>query len=291
MNLFVGGFVFLSVFAFATTLLSADASAASLSGTWVSRVDDSGYTQSYMGPYGGTITDSFDAELDLSTSDSSVTGTLTILSETYSVDGSFDGVTFVMSLSWGWDGVSMCEAVYTLTVDGDEMAGSGSYLNVGVTIYGTFDLKKSGGSLDLDLGLGLDALVEYNQPITVVVIGVAVAGLAVTALSVAPKKLIAPRPAMQPSVVGETAWQMPGPPEDGTYLGGAGLQLPVPPPAGAPFPPSEHFTKVSQTPPQCPFHPGTFLTPHFASGMPGEKGSWFCPACNGYPWGQTPKGG
>jgi hypothetical protein len=70
-----------------------------------------------------------------------------------------------------------------------------------------------------------------------------------------------------------------------------GIQLPVPPPAGAPFPPSEHFTKVSQTPPKCPFHPGTFLTPHFASGMPGEKGSWFCPVCNGYPWGQTPKGG
>jgi len=287
-NLIVGGFVFVSVFAFATTLLSADASAASLSGTWVSRVDDSGYTQSYMGPYGGTITESTDAELDLSTSGSSVTGTLTILSETYSVDGSFDGVTFVMSLSWGWDGVSMCEAVYTLTVDGDEMAGTGSYLNVGVTIYGTFDLKKSGGSF---ADLGLDVLVEYNQPITAVVIGVAVAGLAVTALPVAPKKLIAPRPAMQPSVVGETAWQMPGPPEDGTYLGGAGLQLPVPPPAGAPFPPSEHFTKVSQTPPQCPFHPGTFLTPHFASGMPGEKGSWFCPVCNGYPWDQTPKEG
>jgi hypothetical protein len=125
---------------FSAMAVSTNASAAAVDGTWTSRIDGEGYTLSYLYFDGSTITDSEDAQLVVSSSGSDVAGTLTTLSESYSVTGTFDGTTFVMRLFWGWDGVTYCEGVYTLTVDGDRMYGSGSFVNVGVTINGYFDL-------------------------------------------------------------------------------------------------------------------------------------------------------
>ncbi|MEW5747541.1 MAG: zinc ribbon domain-containing protein [Candidatus Thermoplasmatota archaeon] len=130
--------------AFTISAASENASAASVDGSWTSRISGEGYTQTYLGPYGGTITDSFDADLDVSSSGTDVSGTLTVGSQSYAVWGAFDGSTFMMTLQWGWDGVSYCQATYALTVDGDLMYGSGSYLNVGVTINGYFDLQRGG---------------------------------------------------------------------------------------------------------------------------------------------------
>ena len=49
-----------------------------------------------------------------------------------------------MTANYGWDGVNYLTPEYTLTVSGSEMYGSATYLNVGVTVHGTFDLKKEG---------------------------------------------------------------------------------------------------------------------------------------------------
>jgi len=289
-NLFVGGILILSAVALATALLSTDASAASLSGTWTSRVDGEGYTRSYLYFDGSTITDSSDAKLVVSSSGSDVAGTLTIQSESYSVTGTFDGTTFVMRLFWGWDGVTYCEGVYTLTVDGDSMYGTGSFLNVGVTIHGTFDLVRSGG---VALGLG-----EYSE---VIAVGTGAAGaVGVIALLVpSPKPGFRPAsgravygpPAPTPSVVSETNPYAPtGPPEPGQPQGGIGITYGSPDPTiwrgpGAPPPPRDWFHSVSQQSPQCPLHQGTHTTPHFKD--MDDPGSWYCPHCNGYPWGGT----
>ena len=270
--------------------ISMNASAAGISGTWVSRIPGEGYTQSYIGPYGTLVTDEFDVELELSESAGVVTGTLKAWQtegvQEFTVTGTVSGSVFTMTAYYGWDGVSYLTPVYTLTIEGNQMFGSGSYVNVGVTITGTFDLEKEGGLLALDLGL--DFLVEYNDYITVVVIVVAVTGMAVGSLPVVPKGL--KLPPLEPSKTGETGPMAIGMPEAGQPVGGIGLHTPAPPPAGRPLPPSEHFEKVSQQPPACPVHPGTFLVPHFKTGMPGEKGAWYCPVCNGYPWGESPEG-
>jgi hypothetical protein len=145
MRTFWARVMILSMLVMGTTVLfapavSTNASAATVDGTWVSRISGEGYTQTFPDSYGTIITRSYDAELVLSSSGSSVTGTLTVNSESYSVTGSFYGDIFTMSLFWGWDGVSYCEGVYTITVTDDRMYGSGSYVNVGTTISGTFDL-------------------------------------------------------------------------------------------------------------------------------------------------------
>ena len=272
--------------------ISMNASAASVSGTWGSRISGEGYTQSYIGPYGTLVVDTFDVELELSESGGEVVGTLRAwendVVKEYTVAGTVSGSVFYMTAYYGWDGVNYLTPQYTLTIEGNRMYGTGSYLNVGVTITGTFDLEKKGGFLDL--GLGLDFLVEYNNPITIVVIIVAMTAMAVATIPVVPKSLKIPPPGPSPSAVGETAWQMPGPPEAGRPVGGVGLHTPAPPGKSMPLPPSEYFVKVSQTPPVCPVHPGTFLVPRFSSGAPGDTGAWYCPMCSGYPWGGPPKG-
>jgi len=286
-RLFVGGIVFMSVFASVTVLLSSEASAAGLAGTWTSRIDGEGYTRSYLYFDGSTITDSEDAKLVVSSSGSDVAGTLTILSESYSVTGTFDGTTFVMRLFWGWDGVTYCEGVYTLTVDGDRMYGSGSFVNVGVTIHGSFDLVKGGGLL----GLG-----DLAAPL-------AVAGGIGGAVGAVAFVIPSPKPGMRPSAgrsgyvpaqpvpsdVRETYMGPIGPPEAGQPQGGVGMTWGSSDPTvwkgqGPPPAPKDWYSSVSQQPPQCPNHPGTFTTPHYSG--PTDAGSWYCPHCNGYPWGR-----
>ena len=273
-----------------------NASAASLSGTWVSRVSGSGCTQTYMGPGGGMITDHIDISMTLSQSGTGVTGTLRSdqngVAKSFSVEGTFDGTTFLMTAHYGWDGVSMLNPLYTLTVSGDRMSGSGSYLNVGVTIQSSLDLKKSGslGGGSLGTGLGDVAPIVSAGVITMAIIAIVIAGTSTVRV---PKGFRPQTPAAQPHEFNyepsiQTTTEVPNQPtsNDGaTYLGGAGLQFATPAPAGKPFPPREHYTKVSQEPPRCPIHNGIALQPHFSG--PEDQGSWFCPYCKNYPWGKN----
>ena len=280
----------LGSFMTAVALMAGNASAASLSGTWESRVSGSGYIQTYMGPSGNTITDHIDVKLILTQSGTSVTGTLrsdlTGGAKTFNVDGTFDGTTFLMTAHYGWDGVNMLNPVYTLTVSGDRMTGSGSYLNVGVTIHGVFDLTKSGGFGGLTVAGGMAPVVS-GIAIAIAIVAIVIASTPVRS-GFRPQVMSAPSPQYpyQPSVQTTTDNGLPiGPPEAGTPVGGAGLQYATPAPAGKPFPPRDHFTTVSQNPPRCPMHNDIALSPHFASAE--DAGSWFCPRCNGYPWGKN----
>lgn len=277
-------------------LISTDASAASVSGTWVSRVAGQGYVQSYMGPSGNTVTDTLDAKLVLSGSGSSITGTMTGwengVPRTYDVEGSFDGTTFLMTAHFGWDGVNWLTPVYTLTVSGNEMSGSGSYLNVGVTIHGTFDLKKEGGFSGLSVAGGMAPAVSA----LVIIISIVAIVVASTPVKIPPPQgfqpqvmsVPSPQYPYQPSVQTETPSSPIGPPEAGTPVGGAGLQYGTSPPAGGPpFAPRDHFSKTSQEPPRCPLHHDIALVPHYFKTDGSDPGSWFCPKCNRYPWGRN----
>lgn len=265
--------------------MSENASAASVDGSWTSRLSGEGYTQTFLDPYGTTITRSYDAELSLSSSGSAVTGTLTANSDTFDVWGTFDGSVFMMTLQWGWDGVSYCEATYALAVDGDLMYGGGSYLNVGVTISGYFDLQQGG----LFSAGGITPVVS-GVSITISIVAIVVS---LTAASAAPKGYqpqVTKVPPAPPLYTPSQQWTTDVPDQpmsgDGTVSwGGAGLQYATPAPAGRPYPPKEHFTNVSQEPPRCPMHQDVALAPHYSTDVY-DKGSWYCPKCKGYPWGK-----
>jgi len=270
-----------------TAAVSTNASAATVDGTWTSRVSGEGYTMTYPDPDMNIVTDSSDAELVVSSSGSAVSGTLTIISGSYDVTGTFDGTTFVMRLFWGWDGVTYCEGVYTLTVDGDRMYGSGSFLNVGVTINGYFDLQKGG-----TFAVGGIAPVVSGVTISIGIVSIIIAVMP----GAAPKTGFQPQttrvPSPSPLYTPSQQWTTDVPDQpmsgDGTVsMGGAGLQYATPPPAGRPFSPREHFTNVSQEPPRCPVHNGVALTPHYFRTDGTDPGSWFCPMCKGYPWGKN----
>lgn len=278
------------------SLLSDDASAASLSGTWVSRVSGQGYTQTYMGPTGSTITDHLDVELVLSSSGSGYSGTMTATgtggTKTYTVEGTFDGTTFLMTAHYGWDGVNYLNPVYTLTVSGNEMSGSATYLNVGVPIHGTFDLKKSGafGSIGFTGSTTTTAVLVVVVVIAVVSIGVASTPVKIPTQGFQPGVTHVPSPPSQyqPSWQGETGEMAPPVGPDGAVpQGGAGLQYATPAPVGKPLPPRQHYGKVSQEAPRCPNHPGVALMPHYTSADGSDPGSWYCPQCKLYPWGRN----
>jgi hypothetical protein len=279
-----------------SALASMDASAAGVSGTWVSKITDKGYTQTYRGPTGSMITDSFDVKLVLSESGTSISGTLTAWengAKSYPVDGIFDGTTFLMTAYYGWDGVSMLTPVYTLTVSGNEMHGSGSYLNVGVLIQGTFDLKKESAFGGLEVAGGMAPTVSA----VVIIISIVAIVIASTPVKIPPaqqgfRPQVMSAPSQQypyqPSVQTETPSSPIGPPEAGTPVGGAGLQFGAsPPPGGPPFAPRDHFSKTSQEPPRCPLHHDIALVPHYFKTDGSDPGSWFCPKCSGYPWGRN----
>jgi hypothetical protein len=245
-----------------------------------------------MGPTGGTITEHYDIELVLSGSGSVYTGTVTASggsqgTKTYNVEGTFDGTTFMMTAHYGWDGVSYLTPVYAITVEGSEMYGSATYLNVGVPIHGTFDLKKG----------GMLAVGGITPAVSGLVIGISIVAIVVASSSPrVPKAGFKPQtgaaPAYQPSYQPSQQRTTETPPQpmsgDGTVpLGGAGLQYGTPAPSGRPFPPKEHFAKVSQEPPRCPVHNNVALAPHFSNTDMNDPGSWYCPKCKGYPWGRT----
>lgn len=285
----------LSMLVMGTTILfasaaSTNASAATVDGTWDSRVSGEGFTRTYPDPDGNIVTDSSDAKLVVSSSGSAVAGTLTVQSKSYPVTGTFDGTTFVMRLFWGWDGVTYCEGVYTLTVDGDRMYGSGSFLNVGITINGFFDLQK--GSAFGVFAVGGITPVVSGATITVSIIAIVIAlvpaGVPMTGFTPQTTRVPSAPPLYTPSQQWTT--DVPSQPMsgDGTVsLGGIGLHYAQPPPSGRPAPPREHFTNVSQDPPRCPAHNGVALTPHYFRTDGTDPGSWHCSMCKNYPWGKN----
>jgi hypothetical protein len=153
--------------------------------------------------------------------------------------------------------------------------------------HGTWSVHKSSSA-----GIGLSAAGGVAPVVSGVVIVMAIAAIAIASTPVRsgfrPQVMPAPSPQYpyQPSVQTTTDNGLPiGPPEAGTPVGGAGLQYATPAPVGKPFPPRDHFTRVSQNPPRCPIHGDIALSPHFTSAE--DAGSWFCPRCNGYPWGKN----
>lgn len=295
------GIVLLTVSGLLILLASAvplNASAESVSGTWVSRVSGEGYVQQdviYRWHY--------DVELRLSQSGSYASGTieLTLLqvdlkvstyppwpyelpqTTTYSVDGTVYGSAFEMTVYTG------DLPTFTLEASGGFMTGSGSYYSAGALITGVFDLEKSGG-----FGLsGLTGLSEVTPFVSVGVIVVAVVTLVVVStplrLPLSPGTTsVPPPPAYEPSSQGTLEVPASMPSADGAVsIGGVGLHLPPPPPGGKPLPPREHFSQTSQQPPMCPMHQGVALVAHYSRTDGSDPGSWFCPRCNGYPWGRS----
>jgi len=288
-----------------SAVLGTDVSAASVSGTWVSRVSGQGYVQRYMGPSGNTITDALDVKLVLSGTGFSITGTMTAsengVPRTYEVDGSFDGTTFLMTAHFGWDGVSWLNPVYTLTVSGNQMSGSGSYLNVGVTIYGTFDLKKEGGFGGLEVAGGM------APAVSAVVIAISIVAIVVASTPVripsAPQgfqpQVISGQSrqySYQPSIQSETPSAPIGPPEATDYVGGVGITGGEPnfDQNGRPYPPRKY---TGANGPRCPIHNDVPCQAKFPFQNQLEPGSWYCGKCaalghnNGYPWGVNPPPG
>jgi hypothetical protein len=140
--------VFAACFLVFIDLPGTGVSASDPGGTWTSRVQGQGYIMSYRGPGGGTVTNYLDVTLEVS-GGAAPTGTITLTgggqTKRYNVDGTFTGFTFNMHIRWGWDGVTNCDGYYALAVTDTTMKGTGSYLNVGTTISGKFDLVKGAG--------------------------------------------------------------------------------------------------------------------------------------------------
>jgi hypothetical protein len=171
---------------------------------------------------------------------------------------------------------------YTGVIDGDG-TGSGTWYG---NEHGTWSVQKSSSS-----GIGLTVAGGMAPAVSGIAIAIAIAAIVVASTPVRsgfrPQETSVPYQFQyQPSVQTTTDNGLPiGPPEAGTPVGGAGLQYGTPAPVGKPLPPRDHFTRVSQNPPRCPIHNDVALSPHFASA--GDAGSWFCPRCNGYPWGKN----
>jgi hypothetical protein len=286
-SMMLGGTMVLSALTISTNV-----SAASVDGTWVSRVSGEGYSQTYLGMSGGMITEYLDVTLELTQAGDVVTGTLTSdengYRQTFNVEGTVDGGTFYMTAHYGWDGVSYLNPTYTMTIDGSTMTGTGSYYNVGTLVTGTFDLKKDGFFSVGGIAPAVSGAVIALGIISIVV--AASAGKAPGRKGFQPGQTSVPSPPSpyQPSQQWTTdPGVQPITGESATPLGGAGLQYATPAPVARPAPPKVHYTTVSQNPPRCPVHGDTALIPHFSPTDMNHPGYWYCPKCKGYPWGKN----
>ncbi|MEM2891188.1 MAG: hypothetical protein QXJ32_01590 [Thermoplasmata archaeon] len=172
-----------------------------------------------------------------------------------------------------------------LTLSGNTLSGSGSYNSAGVTVHYDIELKREGflGLFSLPGG-GIVTMVSLGLVVVFVVLIVTV----MRPVPVTPSITRVPPPTKvyEPSYVRTTDDSMPvSLPEGGTPVGGVGLTVPPPPPAGRPLPPKEHFWR-GQEPPRCPIHGEVALVAHYKSAE-GDPGSWYCPKCKGYPWGRS----
>ena len=153
-------------------------------------------------------------------------------------------------------------------------------------MHGKFDLKREGF-----------CLFNFSDMTSIVTFGSIAAGVAIIVLVSIPLKVpktpgISRVPPYQrnyePSFERTTELTPPPPlPEGGTPVGGVGLHDARPAPQSRPLPPKDHFMRVSSDPPRCPFHPGIALVAHHSRPDATDSGSWYCPYCQGYPWGRN----
>lgn len=175
-----------------------------------------------------------------------------------------------------------------LSVSGNRMFGSGSYVDAGGTVHYEFDLKKAGL-------FGLAGLGGLTMIASAAAIVVAIAAIVVVS---APLKLpfqpgVTKVPSQGPTYVkgeerttDELAVPFTYPTGEAQPQTGVGVTVGSPsPPTGKPLPPKEHF-RHSPDHPRCPFHHDVALVPHY-KGPESDPGSWYCSRCKGYPWGRS----
>jgi len=288
-----------SMFALALALTAlvasaGQASSASVSGKWVSATPGEGFIE-----WDVMSKRHYDWEMTLSQSGSDVTASVTYtlrsvdvyhLPDVWSSDIGFthSGVMFGTAMGdqlvfdLGQFGDS---GQFVLTVSGNTIYGSGTFISAGATEHYEFDLKREGlfGFFGTSMITPIASL-----GFIVVFIVIIVTVLKPVRIPMTPSVTRVPpyNPTYVPSDVRTTGEPTPvSGPEGGISMGGAGLYIPPPPPTGRPLPPKEHFSR-SQEPPRCPIHGDAALVAHFKSSE-GDPGSWYCPKCKGYPWGRS----
>lgn len=178
---------------------------------------------------------------------------------------------------------------YTGVINADG-TGYGTYSG---NEHGTWSVHKSGFGGGFGVAGGMAPAVSA----LVIIISIVAIVIASTPVKIPPapqgfqpqvRSVPSPQYPYQPSVQTETPSFPIGPPEPGTSWGGAGISYGTSTPAGGrPLAPRDHFSKTSQEPPRCPHHPYFALVPHYFKTDGSDPGSWFCPKCNGYPWGRN----
>lgn len=307
-RLVIANLLMLSVLIILLSLTTSNAAAASVSGTWTSSIDGKGYMQTSH-----ILDTNYDVRLVLSQSGNAVSGTITTTvtyallhtgyeswgkpsigtKNTNTVTGTMSGSTLTLicyspATSGTSGGASYTTdattTTWTLTRNGTDLTGSGTYVGAGIT-YGYRFYLGAGDNSDLSGFSG-----DVTAPVMFGLFG-GVACLVVSFVP-APKGKIpsGPRPmgtaySYQPSDA-RTTEVASGAPTDPTYLGGAGLTYPQNYVNGAPVRPGQW---QGQQGPACPIH-GTVCQAHLISVS--DPGSWFCPKCaeqgraSGYPWGR-----
>ena len=306
-RLVIANLLVLPVLILLISLTTSNAAAASVAGTWTSSIDGKGYMQTSH-----ILDTNYDVKLVMTQSGNSVSGTITTTvtyallhsgyetwgkpsigqKSTNSVTGTMSGSTLTLvcytpaasgttsGISWSTDATT---TTWTLTVSGNELTGSGTFVGAGIT-YGYRFYLAAGDSSGLS-----DLSGQITAPVMIGFIGGG-ACLAV-ALMPAPKGRVplSPGPSgsgynYQPSDV-RTEEGVSGAPTDPTYVGGAGLTYPQDYVNGVPVKPKYW---QGQHGPVCPVH-GTVCTANLIS--VDDPGAWFCPKCaeqgkSAFPWGR-----
>ena len=300
------GFVLVSFFVMTMSMV---ASAADVSGTWTG-------TCTRTSPYASTE----NAELSI---DSSGDGTLTMAGRSYAVSGSVSGSTYYMHTQFDWDGVSYPTCDVDFTVSGDRMTGSGSFVNVGTTIYLEFDLTRGAfGGLGITITPAAAAIGGLAVLTGLVGLGASIMSAPVDRGAHHGPSFLAPAhahqahprerwggqynqpPSYQQGAVSETSPNR-GPIQPatdiGTSVGGVGMTTPVLlDQNNNPHPPRRYESSQG---PQCPIH-HVPCQARFPYQNQLEPGSWYCQRCydenrsywdgnrvytgdcdRGYPWG------
>jgi hypothetical protein len=292
---------------FAMVVFSVVASAADVSGTWTG-------TCTRTSPYASTE----NAELSI---DSSGDGTLAMAGRSYAVSGSVSGSTYYMHTQFDWDGVSYPTCDVDFTVSGDSMTGSGSFVNVGTTIYLEFDLTRGAfGGLGLTITPAAAAVGGLAVLSGLVGLGASIMKAPVDQGARQGPTFLAPQhahqapnqyqggrynqpPSYQQGAVSETNpnYNPNTPPDVGTSIGGVGMTTPnLLDQNNNPHPPRKYD---SPNQPQCPIH-RVPCQARFPYQNQLEPGSWYCQRCydenrsywdgnrvytgdcdRGYPWG------
>lgn len=283
--------------------MSANVSAADVSGTWVSAIPGEGFTAQdvlFNRHYDVRMTMSggwsaLTAEMDVRLTDVDEyrpadypwPGPTTSDWATWYGEGTFDGTTLVLTFGWEEGNIGSTTPVFTLTVEGNEMSGGGDWYSAGVLMHGKFNLVREGFSL---LSVPTITYIATSGAIIGAIAAIAVV-LASTKVPMIPGVARAPpyQQSYERSIERETDPNMPfSLPEGGTTVGGVGMSYgPPAQPSGRPLPPKEHFMSVSSDPPRCPYHSDTALVAHHARADATDAGSWYCPKCRSYPWGRS----